>query len=548
MKNCPVCFREYSDQVQYCTRDGSRLQSVVAYKHCPECNAQYPTGFHKCLTHNLDLIPRRQPSNTDSNFCSPCNKYYPPTLENCPVHGIALKAIAPPTPIGCDKVEDEIEENLVSAEASQEVDEREEKERFEVSLPLNMPSPFIVSAALLDAEETDTNKSEELAEIVAPQTVENEIPAAANTRELEPPRAFAMNTLTQYSPAQYASEDRRLIAILTLVAIVLAGGFLVYALPKAISHMRARTNTPVTPVVTPAQEPAIELAKEPTTPTEAKEQEETEIVQRIELKPTVPASVQTERGGVTEAAGVIPTMPATASAKSPAKATPPQSDHKSGAKTDTKPKNEPTQPSTANRNSSTSMPTIPAMEAKGNTDKTGNSGNNEIAINNKPTSKPVPASGSDINESKTVDKTSNETSRVVRPTDDEIAARPKVRQSRLSKIVATVSNKSRRQVSDGFVYYFDLVLREVTGLGLEWRTATVRKISYSGQEDVVSNVIADQIPPNGSARYRMRVKLAGRCIEDWFGQLIFISSGVDENGNKVELEYSLLLDNSFPTN
>src|SRR5690349_6825671 len=62
MKNCPICHRHYSEQVQYCTRDGTKLISAVPFK----------------------------------NHCASCNKYYPPGLESCPVHGIALKDPEPP--------------------------------------------------------------------------------------------------------------------------------------------------------------------------------------------------------------------------------------------------------------------------------------------------------------------------------------------------------------------------------------------------------------------------------------------------------------------
>ena len=109
----------------------------------------------------------------------------------------------------------------------------------------------------------------------------------------------------------------------------------------------------------------------------------------------------------------------------------------------------------------------------------------------------------------------------------------------------SIANKSRLQTSNGYIYQFDLVVRELNGVGINWNSTSAYKSSYSGNSDAVSNFLDRRLAPNATERYRMSIKMTGHSIEDWFGEIIYKGSGIDENGNSVELRGSLALDNSF---
>src|SRR5690349_20044978 len=92
MKSCPICHREYPEAVQFCTRDGTRLQAVAATRYCPECSQSFSAEVNRCPIHNLDLISRAHPAQSEVSHCILCNKHYPISFDSCPIHGIALKA------------------------------------------------------------------------------------------------------------------------------------------------------------------------------------------------------------------------------------------------------------------------------------------------------------------------------------------------------------------------------------------------------------------------------------------------------------------------
>src|SRR5262249_32906919 len=139
-KNCPICRREYPDLVQFCTRDGTKLQSDKAFKYCPECSAQYPADVQKCPAHNLELIALARPINAGINHCVLCNKYYPQAIECCPVHGISFKPADWPALEATENNEAvkpsdaEQQEPLVAVSAEQVAED--ESEPFKPSTPL----------------------------------------------------------------------------------------------------------------------------------------------------------------------------------------------------------------------------------------------------------------------------------------------------------------------------------------------------------------------------------------------------------------------------
>src|SRR5262249_42101453 len=68
---------------------------------------------------------------------------------------------------------------------------------------------------------------------------------------------------------------------------------------------------------------------------------------------------------------------------------------------------------------------------------------------------------------------------------DKLATKPKSSQHRVLKIVATVANKSRVQTPNGYIYQFELVLHEATGLSIKWQSVSARKISFAGKSSPV---------------------------------------------------------------
>ena len=126
------------------------------------------------------------------------------------------------------------------------------------------------------------------------------------------------------------------------------------------------------------------------------------------------------------------------------------------------------------------------------------------------------------------------------------AAETKYPSRQKAKVVLSIANKSRLQTNNGYVYQFDLVVRELNGVGINWDSTSAYKSSYSGNSDAISNFLDKRLAPNTTERYRMSIRMTGRSIEDWFGEIIYKGFGMDENGNSVELCGSLALDNSFP--
>lgn len=115
-----------------------------------------------------------------------------------------------------------------------------------------------------------------------------------------------------------------------------------------------------------------------------------------------------------------------------------------------------------------------------------------------------------------------------------------------AQVNANIANKSRSVSPQGYTYHFDLVLKETAGRSIHWNQIEARKVSYSGRSNVINGLSNEKLSSGGTTRYRMVVKMSGNSIEDWFGQIIYTASGVDENGNRIEIQRSFLLDDSFP--
>jgi hypothetical protein len=496
MKNCPICHRQYSDQVQYCTRDGTRLMLAVNF----------------------------------NNHCSLCNKFYPPGEEVCPVHGTGFG---------------DAEQSAIGKPPEEEYPAPAQEPDFgEQQIESYMESQIEEPPAVVSVPEAINN-------IEPPVQPEWQPPPAAHTRQLSPPPipTVELNTMMQYSSVEYASADRKLVGIMALVFTLAICGLVAYGLSRPSKQVRVSKQVSSTTDRSTPDEDQIAQVKE-----EEKEEgkeKENELIQQIELDKgqQIPEPVKQTVVAKQPVAGSNSTVSTASTTKQPR---PDIGSRIKGQEQDKRKKDK-----LSAKNSAThvvgrlSLPKTPISLPK--SDRSGSLKAGEIANNRSNNSPSTNSIGNSTGNSagKSTEKRDDSPKpplpvRVEPPRVDEaVAIKPKAKRIRSPKVIAQVFNKSRVQTPNGYIYQFDLVLRELSGLNVTWRSVNSRKVSYSGRSTPVNSLSSEQ-SPDSSARYRVVVKMTGTCIEDWYGQLITVSSGVDENGNPVEIEHVLLLDDSFP--
>jgi hypothetical protein len=351
-----------------------------------------------------------------------------------------------------------------------------------------------------------------------------------------------MNTMMQYSSAEYASADRRLIGIMAVLITLMIGGLVAYGLTRPSKQARATgpaTAAPAQP--TPADDQVAEVE-------EGLKQEDGELVQRIDLSNAqqipeprpqqVRSATQTSPSSSAAAPSVATPSVAASSAARPArqdgKQSPKGSHKTTGERAAAVSKSGPVASSA--HVSDKPVPVSPSSSV----DRSGGPKLEEAAENRADDSKIGAVE-------KSVDRSSGFriSSGADKHSDGGFGSNPKSSRHPVPKIMATVSNKSRVQIPNGYIYQFDLILQETTGQSIKWRSIDSRKISYSGRSAPVNSNVGEQ-QPVCNARYHVVVKMIGTCIEDWYGQFVTVGSGVDENGNPIEIEHILLLDDSFP--
>lgn len=108
---------------------------------------------------------------------------------------------------------------------------------------------------------------------------------------------------------------------------------------------------------------------------------------------------------------------------------------------------------------------------------------------------------------------------------------------------ARITGKTRREIENGYVYEFDLVING--GTGIKWHSVSGSKVTYGGRSTPIRTA---QLEPtqDGSLRYHVSVKMTGRSVEDWYGQVYTTTIGTDEEGRTVRIEQDIFLDDSFP--
>ncbi|MEW6730477.1 MAG: hypothetical protein AB1489_03965 [Acidobacteriota bacterium] len=485
MKKCIICHREYSDQFQFCSRDGTKLQLSSEIRYCPECPSVYPADIVRCPVHNRELTPCADPETLDANRCILCDEYYPPEVKNCPVHGIALKEFG----------------NLVDLKSL-------------LSQPLT--DPF------------DDSQIAEVAEIGAShyQQVKNLTPAA-DTRKLEIPELKSMSkmgNLTRSRLAQYATTDRRLIAGVALLSIIIVVGIAAYGWSSATKQ----SDTNPLPFTSQPDEVSGEGFSADVIENEGEE------IQRIDLgstqnmpEPSLPDVTANQNDTINPAIETATEQPNGNTQKfDPERSVNyPTRASWSGTQPVHHKDSHTIQP---NKVVSDPLPSLPPTSLENINSESGSIVN--VAKEDEHNTNTVLPEPPSIKPTVLVDDTT------------KIAQTGRVRGSNIS---VSVMDKACAKGSKEFIYQFGLVLQENSGLKIKWQTIRGQKIALSGKSTAIKTVIKEQ-KANSITRYGMAVRMDGDTKFDWQGQLALTISGIDESGQQVEFDFVVPLDDSFP--
>lgn len=439
MKKCPVCRKDYTDQVQFCTKDGTKLIDLPA--------SDSPAAAH----------------------CFICNKYYPATNSNCPVHGIALQLI--------NTMRDE--------------------------LIVETPSVSQSLSYSQEVAESSLSKSE----------------SAARTQEIKPEvAAITGAALTQAAIVGYAGKDRKLVTTLAATMIILISMFGVYSFTKP-SKQQGTDSTEV------SQIEDVELAQEISEETEIQVIPDPDTSsKKVTSSRTAKVDNKNSNNNKDDKEVVEPNLSkkedlgnsTTGQAKTSKTVDPSVTSSRTTASVSSKTTSSSTPTQTTDQNFPSKKTSQPTTASISNTPN--NSSSSTISSN-------IPSSG----------------------TDNTNMSEPKAKPVRhtTSKVVASVKNRSRIQISNGYIYKFDLILQETGGFPIRWQKLNADKVSFSGRRVPVGSFV-DSSRPSSYARYRIEIRMTGRSIEDWFGQFYAQGYGVDEDGNRVDINYEVVLDDSFP--
>ncbi|KAF0243313.1 MAG: hypothetical protein FD167_3790 [bacterium] len=366
------------------------------------------------------------------------------------------------------------------------------------------------------------------------QVTHPEVVKAADTKNLTAPAVLPFDTLGQYAVDQVAAERKFLVALALLVVFSVVG-FAAYSIPYALQWPKVSADTEPKPSPVPL-ETSPRLGLEPTLEQASLSSEEKDIVQQIEdprIKKIPSNSLNNKLKIESKSNQQLKTKPLTEipSGKIPSKS---KDQVKAENKEVKKLSNKATKESTPNTKANTEVTKA----------SNSNNANNQASIS----TKEIPNKDTRVATDRTVRPTVNEPVQSRSQTwDNPIVGEMKAPKRQSAKVIAKVVNRSRLQTPNGYVYQFDLIVRELNGVSVKWGYTSAHKSSYSGNNSVVSGLLGRELDANGSIHFRMAVRMTGRCIDDWYGEIVYDCSGVDENGNSVELHQVLALDNNFPT-
>jgi hypothetical protein len=515
MKTCPVCNRNYSDHMKYCSRDGTTLQTGILLTACPECGINYPSKT-TCPIHNLELVTYSQKANPTANFCNLCNQFYPLATQNCPLHGVELQVKI----FNANKVGFESSVN-VSPVVANILEEITSSKLNESEKPL--VNDFVTEKTIVTSNLENTPQS-----------------SSIETKNLTAPAVLPFDTLGKYAVSHFSSSaDRKLFVALALIVLLSVVGFAAYSLPYALEWAKVSADTEETNTVVenkPSDKSSEEINETIEPLVKLEETKEANISQIIPepIKPTNSTNSLDKTSGVTSKKSDTKVDTKTLSSQTNKKST---NSVEAKSKTITK------QSKAISQSKATSTESIKSesKQVVKNQKPTVVEKTKPIAVSEKATNPPV--NKPKLNDHEVAKGSAKSPIRTWEPSVTAAEIKNPVRQK--AKVVLSIANKSRLQTSNGYIYQFDLVVRELNGVGISWNSTSAYKSSYSGNNDAVSNFLDRRLAPNATERYRMSIKMTGHSIEDWFGEIIYKGSGIDENGNSIELRGSLALDNSF---
>lgn len=395
-------------------------------------------------------------------------------------------------------------------------------------------------------KQAETLFSENIAEVAESletnQVTQQEFLKAADTRNLTAPAVLPFDTLGQYTVDQ-VSADRKLLIALALIVVFSVAGFAAYSIPDALQWSKVSADTQPKSLSLRGTENALD--QESVIEGMGGSSKNEELIQKIDLpkseeKVVTTPNIENKLKDKIESEKVINKSENKNKNKQNIVA---KKDNKLEKKDKIENKKTVSKQAkveiakvnkTTNSKNENESKTNKIYSEKANDKLANKNPNKPLDKNDKPNKKVAPLTNETANSrSQTWEKTSAE----------------QVKNSRqeLAKVVTKVVNKSRLQTPNGYVYQFDLVVKELNGVRVKWNYTSARKTTYSGNSSVVSGLLGDEIDANGLLQFRMAVRMTGKSIEDWYGQIIYACSGVDENGNTVELNQILALDNNFPT-
>ena len=503
MKVCSLCQREFDDQQQFCTRDGTKLTRIQERGYCRRCGKDYPVTLTKCPLHGTPLAEHGPRTILGDNFCHLCDSDFPKAFKLCPVHGIALQT----SPLKKKLRKIESDEPAVASNDSNGSHILEAQPPSTNPLPhLGAPKPEQVWATG-DLPKTDALfHPKEAIPIVAKPVVgatrELDRSAIADKPETEiaPPRTDQItvspvskpNATPRRNPfAALNILNRR--RVVSLVAVLLALMVTVGAYNAYVKR---------------AAEESIRFSGEQNKSANnvAKKVDPKPDNNNVDLSKTVnkPAPTAEPVAAATTVGAVTTVQKNTAPVVTP--------------------------PPTRGQSKQTVKPEAPEQDETAPSDKT-----RPIFI---PKAQDPPADPPRKEDSKSTANTKDKKS----DTFEQITpARPDT-----ARVVASVRNRRRVAVPGGFHYSFEVVLTEVNGIGVSWENGVIERTSETGFTTSKTAGYDFALAAHGHTQVRIDVDMLGSTTRDWRGTVVYSNKGLDDNGHVVRVKYRIPLDEHFP--
>ncbi len=513
MKVCSLCQREFEDQQQFCTRDGTKLTRIQERGYCRRCGKDYPLALNKCPLHGTVLAEHGPRTILGDNFCHLCDSDFPKAFKLCPVHGIALQT----SPLK-KKLRNQIEqsENRAVPQSSALVIEDQDnppdtnplprlsaakKEQEWTTGDLPRTDALVASGPLSEAlVEPIANPTRELDRaVLVNNPIDDEVPTPKTdqiqqTKQNVKSLRLENNAAPKRSPFDSLKKvNRKYIAstaIVLLALLVSVGAYNVYVKRSAEESIRF-------------SEPGAQN-KTGNAQTKKADTNNSTDQTKVANKPaqtTDPAVAATTVSTVANAQkGNTPAVPAT---NDPKKA----------------------------QSKQTAKPDGPDPDETTPSDKT-----RPIFIPKAQDPPPAEPPHKDEPKPPVKDKKPE-----IRETQEQVTpSRPDT-----ARVVASVRNRRRVAIPGGFHYSFEVVLTEINGIGVNWENGIIERTSENGFTTSKTAGYDFALAAHGHTQIRVEVDMIGSTTRDWKGTALYSNKGTDDNGHVVRVKYRIPLDESF---